>query len=66
MRGKLALKVGLVILAVTLCGTFSPESPAQKPNHPAPRRRCTSASAVTMRSRRSRMIFLAGWPRINR
>ena len=29
MRGKLALKVGLVILAVTLCGTFSPESPAQ-------------------------------------
>ena len=28
MRGKLALKVGLVILAVTLCGTFSPESPA--------------------------------------
>jgi hemoglobin len=29
MRGKLALKVGLVILAVTLCGTFRPESPAQ-------------------------------------
>ena len=29
MRGKLALRVGLVILAVTLCGTFSPESPAQ-------------------------------------
>jgi hypothetical protein len=29
MRGKLALKVGLVILAVTLCGTFSPERPAQ-------------------------------------
>jgi len=29
MRGKLALKVGLMILAVTLCGTFRPESPAQ-------------------------------------
>ena len=29
MRGKLALQVGLVILAVTLCGTFRPESPAQ-------------------------------------
>jgi hemoglobin len=29
MRGKLALRVGLVILAVTLCGTFRPESPAQ-------------------------------------
>lgn len=29
MRGKLALKVGLVILAVTLCVTFSPERPAQ-------------------------------------
>ena len=29
MRGKLALKVGLVILAVTLRGTFSPESSAQ-------------------------------------
>ena len=29
MRGKLALKVGLVILAVTLCGTFSPESSKQ-------------------------------------
>src|SRR5258705_13677961 len=29
MRGKLALRVGLVILAVMLCGTLSPESPAQ-------------------------------------
>jgi len=29
MRGKLALKVGLVIFLVTLCGTFSPESSAQ-------------------------------------
>ena len=29
MRDKLALRVGLVILAVMLCGTFSPESPAQ-------------------------------------
>ena len=29
MRGKLALRVGLVILAVLLCGMFRPERPAQ-------------------------------------
>ena len=37
MRGKLALRVGLVILAVMLCGTFSPESPAQAQSSSAAR-----------------------------
>jgi len=29
MRGKLALRVGLVILAVMLCGMIRPDRPAQ-------------------------------------
>ena len=65
MGGKLALRVGLMILAVLLCGMFRPERPAQAQSSSA-HRRCTSASVVTMRSRRLRMTFLAGWPRINR
>ena len=36
MRGKLALKVGLVILAVTLCGLLRPERPAQAQSSSAP------------------------------